>query len=329
MARSHEAPGQKRGFDLWRRSTAEAARARATSKSECSRCSRDVVGNTAMGSHVEPVPWPVASRASSARCSCAFPPPVSFSPPNAPPISAPLVPMLTLAMPQSEPAGEQNSSASRTSLVKIADDSPAARRCGSRSLRRGSVAHDVEDRGERFLLDDRRLWLDLDDRRPHVDAAGGHVRRSRGRRRGPCRPAAFAASSAASMASAARFVDQRADERAARPWDRRSADVRRRFSSRSRSSSAIDSWTIRRRSVVQRWPQVPTAAKTIERTASSRSADGATIIAVVAAEFEQRAAEPLRRRLRRRPGPSAPSRWRRSSGSLGDAASACRPRRRR
>src|SRR5690606_21819149 len=32
------------------------------------------------------------------------PPPVSFSPPNAPPISAPLVPMLTLAMPQSEPA---------------------------------------------------------------------------------------------------------------------------------------------------------------------------------------------------------------------------------
>ena len=31
------------------------------------------------------------------------PPPVSFSPPNAPPISAPLGPILTLAMPQSEP----------------------------------------------------------------------------------------------------------------------------------------------------------------------------------------------------------------------------------
>jgi hypothetical protein len=31
------------------------------------------------------------------------PPPVSFSPPKAPPISAPLVPMLTLAMPQSLP----------------------------------------------------------------------------------------------------------------------------------------------------------------------------------------------------------------------------------
>jgi hypothetical protein len=34
------------------------------------------------------------------------PPPVSFSPPKAPPISAPLVPTLTLAIPQSEPVAE-------------------------------------------------------------------------------------------------------------------------------------------------------------------------------------------------------------------------------
>lgn len=33
------------------------------------------------------------------------PPPVCFSPPNAPPISAPLVGMLTFTMPQSEPFG--------------------------------------------------------------------------------------------------------------------------------------------------------------------------------------------------------------------------------
>jgi len=32
-----------------------------------------------------------------------LPPPVSFSPPKAPPISAPLVPMLQLAIPQSDP----------------------------------------------------------------------------------------------------------------------------------------------------------------------------------------------------------------------------------
>jgi hypothetical protein len=40
------------------------------------------------------------------------PPPVSFSPPKAPPISAPEVPMLTLAMPQSEPAADRKISAS-------------------------------------------------------------------------------------------------------------------------------------------------------------------------------------------------------------------------
>src|SRR5262249_32924561 len=52
------------------------------------------------------------------------PPPVSFSPPNAPPISAPLGPMLTLAMPQSEPVAARNRSASRRSVVKIDEASP-------------------------------------------------------------------------------------------------------------------------------------------------------------------------------------------------------------
>lgn len=33
------------------------------------------------------------------------PPPVAFSPPKAPPISAPFVGMLTFTMPQSEPLG--------------------------------------------------------------------------------------------------------------------------------------------------------------------------------------------------------------------------------
>lgn len=55
------------------------------------------------------------------------PPPVSFSPPNAPPISAPDVPMLTFAMPQSEPSEARNRSASRWSVVKIDDESP----CGT------------------------------------------------------------------------------------------------------------------------------------------------------------------------------------------------------
>ena len=56
------------------------------------------------------------------------PPPVSFSPPNAPPISAPDVPMLTFAMPQSEPSGPRKRSASRMSVVKIDDESPLRHR---------------------------------------------------------------------------------------------------------------------------------------------------------------------------------------------------------
>jgi hypothetical protein len=52
---------------------------------------------------------------------------VSFSPPNAPPISAPLGPMLTFAIPQSLPDTDRKRSASRRSLVKMHDDSP----CGT------------------------------------------------------------------------------------------------------------------------------------------------------------------------------------------------------
>ncbi len=55
------------------------------------------------------------------------PPPVSFSPPNAPPISAPEVPMLTLAMPQSLPAADRNFSAAFRFWVKIDEDRP----CGT------------------------------------------------------------------------------------------------------------------------------------------------------------------------------------------------------
>src|SRR5215213_8477008 len=50
------------------------------------------------------------------------PPPVSFSPPNAPPISAPDGPMLTLAIPQSEPRAETNRSALREPLAQPPDE---------------------------------------------------------------------------------------------------------------------------------------------------------------------------------------------------------------
>ena len=67
------------------------------------------------------------------------PPPVSFSPPKAPPISAPLVPMFTLAMPQSEPEPVvlRNRSLARMDSVKI-----AASRGGER-LKGSAVASDA------------------------------------------------------------------------------------------------------------------------------------------------------------------------------------------
>src|SRR5258708_3912520 len=52
------------------------------------------------------------------------PPPVSFSPQNAPPISAPEVPMLILAIPQSLPRADKNASACCKFCVNIAEDKP-------------------------------------------------------------------------------------------------------------------------------------------------------------------------------------------------------------
>ncbi len=71
------------------------------------------------------------------------------------------------------------------------------------------------------------------------------------------------------------------------------------------AASSTVSCTISRRSVVQRWPAVPTAAKMIARTASSRSARRRDDHRVVAAELQQRAAEALPRRAGRPRGPCA------------------------
>ena len=53
--------------------------------------------------------------------------------------------MLTLAMPQSEPAAERNSSASRRSLVKIAEDRP----CDDRVVDRDRLVEIVDSEGRR------------------------------------------------------------------------------------------------------------------------------------------------------------------------------------
>ena len=61
--------------------------------------------------------------------------------------------------------------------------------------------------------------------------------------------------------------------------------------SRSASSSVTLVWAITRRIVVQRWPAVPAAEKTMPRTVRSRSADGRDDRGVVAAELQQGPAE--------------------------------------
>ena len=50
---------------------------------------------------------------------------------------------------------------------------------------------------------------------------------------------------------------------------------------RGKISSLTDSWTKRRRNVVQRWPAVPTAENIMPRSARSKSAVGAKIIALL------------------------------------------------
>ena len=108
----------------------------------------------------------------------------------------------------------------------------------------------------------------LDDRRPDVKAAGDR----------------FDALDSCRRALRHRLeralVDQRADQRIgiARIAD---CDRGEQLRSRATSSSAMLSWTISRRSVVQRCPAVPAAENRIARSARSRSALGATIIALL------------------------------------------------
>ena len=52
------------------------------------------------------------------------PPPVSFSPPKAPPISAPLVGIFTLTIPQSEPVGPVHLNIVAGLVVKIELERP-------------------------------------------------------------------------------------------------------------------------------------------------------------------------------------------------------------
>ena len=193
-----------------------------------------------------------------------------------------------------------------------------------RSLR---YLHDVEDRREGLRAAPARLRRHLDQRRPHVIGAPDDA--SPSTRSPPTDLAAElrASSSAACMLLEGALVDQRPD--AASPCSQRIADPDRgidRFS-RATSLSWMLSWTNSRRSVVQRWPAVPMAAKAMARSARSRSADGQTIARVVAAELQD-ASRP-KRCATPRPDFRGPSRSSRSPRRAAPAGHRPAPRRHR
>ena len=124
--------------------------------------------------------------------------------------------MLTLAMPQSVPLADRNRSASRRSVVKIADDRPCGdvvvdarspRRGRRRASRRGSARRSPAARLGTCSPACRR-WRARRRRRP--------VRRPRrrARRRDTSPPAAAACGEGRAASRRRRLVDQRADERA-------------------------------------------------------------------------------------------------------------------
>ena len=200
--------------------------------------------------------------------------------------------MLTLAMPQSEPSAQEP-----LGLAQVAGE----------DRRRQSLRHGVvqRDRLVEVVVGRARRGSARRSRRSTTAVCAG-IRTSAGRDVAAAGADVDALAAGDHLAAVGArlvqrglhgvegaLVDQRADQRRRRRTGRRPAagryaarqpvDEPRRRRTRARSAGA---------GVVQRWPAVPAAANTIARTARSRSADGATIDGVVAAELEQHPAEP-------------------------------------
>jgi hypothetical protein len=204
--------------------------------------------------------------------------------------------MLTLAMPQSEPAADRNARPRRGPGEDRRRQPLRRRRSAARSPRELAVGHARRGSARRSRATSgrparacstsagRTYWPPA----PTATALAAMDRAARRRR--PRRARAHA--------RRRRRVDQRPHQHAvgSRIADRHRP--RRRAAGARAAPARRDSCTISRRSVVQRWPAVPmAAANTIARTARSRSALGATIIALLPPSSSKRAAE-ARRHLR-------------------------------
>ena len=101
------------------------------------------------------------------------PPPVSFSPPNAPPISAPLVPVFTLAMPQSLPAAHNK----LLCLSHVVRENSGGQTLRHTVLDRDrfveiAIRQQIEQRPECFMTNNLEIRFRIHQTRRHVTAAG-------------------------------------------------------------------------------------------------------------------------------------------------------------
>ena len=205
-------------------------------------------------------------------------------------------------------------SASRRSVVKIDDDRPCGTAlCSAIASSSVAIAHHVEDRREGLVLHDACLRSAS---RRSPDARRTRRSRRRDALAAVTRRLRLAAQQRRFMPSNGGFVDQRTDQSALLRADRRSAALANRLSSaRDERVVRCSRARIRRRSVVQRWPAVPTAAKTIAARGEIEIGRRATIAALLPPSSSSARAEALRRRAGRPRGPCASSRWRRRAAT--------------
>mmetsp|Transcript_10048 Transcript_10048/g.13659 ORF Transcript_10048/g.13659 Transcript_10048/m.13659 type:complete len:426 (+) Transcript_10048:115-1392(+) len=205
------------------------------------------------------------------------PPPVSFSPPNAPPISAPEVPTFTFTRPQSEPRGPIHRNTFFMSVVKMEDERP----CGTELFIAMASSRDVHLRTCMIGTKSSVLRISASLGVSTIVASTKLPAPSRARPPTSTLPPCFTISSrpsvysftAALVCSGPRSV----------PSSSGSPDgiVPYAAVSFATTVSYTSSWMMRRRREVQRWPAVPTAPNTEARTAMSRSASGMITVALL------------------------------------------------
>eukprot|EP00158_Paraphelidium_tribonemae_P000122 Partr_v1_DN17237_c0_g2_i1_m19494 putative NA len=206
------------------------------------------------------------------------PPPVALWPPNAPPISAPDVPVLTLTMPQSEPVAPTHRNTLDMSLVKMDDDRP----CGTALLSATASSKVANFMTYRIGTNSSVCVMGAEGEISTIVGVTKLPGRSAStlpptRTRPPClaisaRPSAYSLTAAGVCSGPISVPGASGSPMAIVPYA---------LTSRATNASYSDSWISSRRNDVQRWPAVPTAPNTAARSARSVAASGMTMVALL------------------------------------------------